>query len=64
MDANQVNNIVEGLRKHTKDVRVIGSDSTTGGKLDFSFYSCLAMFGQYSMCINKNLKLSCEKKNP
>ncbi|KAI8637172.1 Biopterin-dependent aromatic amino acid hydroxylase-domain-containing protein [Parasitella parasitica] len=29
-DAMQVANVVEGLRKHTKDVRVIGSDSTTG----------------------------------
>ncbi|KAI8376988.1 Biopterin-dependent aromatic amino acid hydroxylase-domain-containing protein [Blakeslea trispora] len=27
-DAEQVSNVIEGLRKHTKDVRIIGSDST------------------------------------
>lgn len=32
IDANQVSNVVEGLRKHTKDVRVIGADSTTDSK--------------------------------
>lgn len=30
-DANQVANVIEGLRKHTKDVRVLGADGTTGG---------------------------------
>ncbi|KAI9487614.1 MAG: Biopterin-dependent aromatic amino acid hydroxylase-domain-containing protein [Benjaminiella poitrasii] len=29
-DAKQVSNVVEGLRKHTKDVRVIGSDNSVG----------------------------------
>lgn len=30
-DSTQVANVIEGLRKHTKDVRVLGADSTTEG---------------------------------
>lgn len=32
MDANQVSKVVDGLRKHTKDVRVIGADTSAQGK--------------------------------
>lgn len=32
MDANQVTKVVDGLRKHTKDVRVIGADTSAQGK--------------------------------
>ena len=31
-DDKQVAHVVEGLRKHTKDVRVIGADTTKEGK--------------------------------
>jgi phenylalanine-4-hydroxylase len=39
-NAKQVANVVEGLRKHTKDVRVIGSDNTGGNdRILFFFFS-------------------------
>lgn len=32
IDNNQVTRVVEGLVKHTRDVRVIGADATNEGK--------------------------------